>query len=189
MKLVEVVTHSILALDLVCIGWMVHVEDGVLVRIAVWLAAVLQAVFGVVDGVGESRRTTGFDTCLVIGRRMIIWPRVRLLIGTHGLGSWVGLRMVSLLVVDLVDEAADVYGVLEGASFVRAESSRAVETPLSIEVVTVAREGRRCVQSRSNVCCLILAVVVVLNLTALLRCLRERAWEWIACIVSIRLRP
>ena len=49
--------------------------------------------------------------------------------------------MVSLLVVDLVDEAADVYGVLEGAGFVRAESSRAVETPLSIEVVTVAREG------------------------------------------------
>jgi len=49
--------------------------------------------------------------------------------------------MVSLLVVDLVDEAADVYGVLEGAGFVRAESSRAVETPLSIEVVAVAREG------------------------------------------------
>ena len=74
MKLVEIVANFILALDLVCIGRMLHVEDGVLVWIATWLAAVLQAVFGVVDGVGESRRTAGFDTYLLIGRRIIIWP-------------------------------------------------------------------------------------------------------------------
>tara|TARA_B110000305_G_scaffold135056_1_gene150813 strand:- start:392 stop:676 length:285 start_codon:yes stop_codon:yes gene_type:complete len=87
---------------------------------------------------------------------------------TAWLCSWIALYFLELILfVDLVDEAANVDGVLECTRLGVCAAGWPIEAPLAIKVFS-ARESGRCVEASSCEIRFRLTVIVVLDLAAFL---------------------